>query len=119
VLSPAADFYEFTAENGRRKTQNFSLPLSSTISTATFRKGSRLLYYKTDVDDGCDSQLDFLKPKFAVSAFPPSKSSPRELPLSKREGIPKLLCGISPSKKGFWIELPTNESSRDLVSNVE
>jgi len=74
---------------------------------------------KTDVDDGCDSQLDFLKPKFAVSAFPPSKSSPRELPLSKREGIPKLLCGISPSKKGFWIELPSNESSRDFVSNVE
>lgn len=76
MLSPAADFYEFTAENGTRKTQNFSLPLSSTISTATFRKGSRLLYYKTDVGDGCDSQLDFLKPKFAVSAFPPSKSSP-------------------------------------------
>jgi len=43
----------------------------------------------------------------------------RGIKSSKKEAILKLLTDIPSTKKKFWLELPTNEASRDLVANLE
>ena len=113
------DFYEFTAENRVRQTKtSHQLPLLSSLCMVTFRKGSRLLYYKTAFDDD-EKQVDFLKPKFKTSSFPRQQTLPRGIPVAKKEAILKLLNDVSAGKRKFWLDIPTNNSSNDLVTNLD
>jgi len=118
VVLETTDFHEFTAQNRTRKTKHLTLPLLSTICCATFRKDSRLMFFKTDFDQE-EQSVDFLTPKCDVKTFPPSRGIPRGIKICKKEGILKLLNDIPSTKKKFWLDLPTNEASIDLVSNVE
>jgi len=119
VVLGTADFYEFSAENRTRKTKNVTLPLLTNICSVTFKKDSRLMFFKTDFSQE-DTAVDFLKPKFNVSSsFPSPHTKHRGISSSKRDGILQLLKEVPSTKKKFWLELTTCETSRDLVTNLE
>ena len=113
------DFYKFTAENRVRQSKTaHPLPLLSSLCMATFRKGSRLLHYKTSFDSD-EKQVDFLKPKFKSSSFPQQQSESRGIPLVKKEAILKLLSNVPAGKRKFWLDIPTNDNSSDLVTKLD
>lgn len=101
VVLEISDFYEFKPENRIRKSKHTTLPLLSTVCTAKFRKGSRFLFYKTDYEDEEYSEVDFLKPRFMETSFPPTKCSPRGIKPTKKEGILKLLNDAPNAKKNL------------------
>jgi len=50
VVMEIGDFREFIGQQRTRKTKNATLPLLCHICVASFRKGSRSLFFKTNFD---------------------------------------------------------------------
>jgi hypothetical protein len=119
VVLQVNDFYNFKPSQRTRKTKNGpTLPILSSICAVLFKKSSPNMFYKTDFS-GEFVEVNFTKSTFNLSAFPSTRESPRGIPQSKKESILKLLESVTPAKKKFWTELPTNDTVTDLVDNLE
>jgi hypothetical protein len=120
VVLEMDDFPLFTAEQRTRKTKTQEvLPMLSSICQVTFKKGARELFYKTDFTQEQETAIAFLKVKYNHSVFPGRRVDPRGIPSSKKDGIIKLLNCVPAAKKRFWLDLPTNDNAKDLVTHVE
>jgi len=55
-----------------------------------------------------------------MSLLPERKSQPRGISLEQKENIIKLLGGVNPVKKRFWLNIATAEEAvPDLISHIE
>lgn len=118
------DFVTF--ENGcqPRKQGTNAIPLLNNVKICQFRKGSRSLFFKSEIDALKFKEVKFLKPKFK-HILPEVKqaSACRGVNQEKKEKIIKELVNKMPPKKQlFWRQLPVSTSSEDLgklVGEVE
>ena len=109
------EFFDFTGAKHLPK----NAPLLSNIVHMQFQKGTTQLFWKTSYDQKEFKQTEFLKKKH-IGQFTifPCKSAPRGLEPIKLHDIRKKLCPLMPeSKRAFWKELTTNETSLDLLRN--
>ena len=61
---------------------------------------------------------EFLKKTFSIETLPASRTQPRGIPSLKRADIIKILCPMMPeSRWTFWNNLPSNDTSLDLIDN--
>lgn len=49
---------------------------------------------------------------------PPKQVQPRGIPTKKKDGINKLLAGVTAVKTKFWHELTTNDTVADLAEST-
>lgn len=96
-----------------------NLPKLSDIKWAQFRKSSRKLFYKRELEDSDFMEACILKPKFKIE-MPQSASSARGINAKKRHVILKELVPHMPSRKQmFWKNLPISSADdclEDLVT---
>ena len=86
-----------------------------------FQRGSRSIKYKIShsINHAEYKSINFLKKKFNVNNFPSSRSAPRGVPASKRIDIIKKLCPLMPAnRQQFWEQLPTDDYSLDLITDI-
>lgn len=112
------DFYAFKDEHRSRQSKKVTLPKLQNISVAKFTKSSRLLAYQEEFG-GEFSEVDFLKPKWPLVVDIPVADNPRGITKSKRDKLVKLADSFPPAKRKFWMDLPVNDSSSDLVTEHE
>ena len=111
------DFYHFTDGHRARQSKKVTIPTLSQIAVVTFQKGSRSLWYKSEFDGDETTEVDFLRPKFDINVIPEKKDSARGITKKKKDVILKLASSFPPAKKKFWLDLPVNDASSDLVHN--
>ena len=113
------DFYLFESNQRSRQSKHVKLPHLNDMCAVKFEKGSRNLQFKSDFSQQEWTDLDFLRPKVDVKKEPAKLDQPRGISLKKKEGIMKLLEAFPGSKKKFWLDLPINDTSADLVHNFD
>ena len=108
------DFITLTDGHRSRQTKKVKLPQLQEISEVEFKKGSRSLWYKESFD-GEATEVDFLRNTFKLDDKPPHYTEHRGISKSKSDGILKLTKSFPSAKKRFWLDLPINDQSKDLV----
>ena len=116
ILMNPCDFYKFESGQRSRQSKNVKLPQLNQVRELKFQKGCRGFFYRAELDDHEECYVDFLKPSFKLENEPKKMESPRGISQAKKDGILKLVPAI---KARFWMDLPTNDSSNDLVSEFE
>ena len=108
-------FYDFRSFASQAKLRQKNRPKLRPIAMVEFRKGSREMYYSYSLDQEL-KPFDFLSP-VASLAFPQPHEGPRGINTTKkRKIVENLLIKTVPQKNhSFWIELPTNDKSKDLL----
>lgn len=109
----AEDFKLF--ENGfiqRKKGSSF--PKLCDIKSVQFRKGSKKLFYKLELEDEIFLEVSMLKPKFKIE-LPQSLHFDRGINSTKKQTILKeLVPHMPPRKQIFWTNLPSSDEQEDL-----
>ena len=111
------DFYQFADGHRSRQSKKVKVPQLSQISVVEFKKGSRSMLHRENFAAE-PIEVDFLKPKFKIDEVT-KLERPRGLKRSKKEGILKLVTSFPSAKKKFWLEMPENDASVDLVHDFE
>ena len=111
------DFYQFADGHRSRQSKKVKVTQLSQISVVEFKKGSRSLWHKENFESE-PIEVDFLKPKFKIDEVT-KLEKPRGLRRTKKEGVLKLVTSFSSAKKKFWLEMPENDESVNLVHDFE
>ena len=114
---------DFAAWDRRVTTgKTVSVPhLNKNIQVTQFRKNSKSMFFKISHDDEDFKECDFLMKRTQKDiddkkAKPEWQTTPRGIPLWKKDKITKELCGIMPEGKSlFWTNIATNGESVDLT----
>ena len=120
VLVPQ-HFRDWPAENKTRSARGQIIPLLRSIVQVRFVRGSSELLYKTDFD-GQEQSVKYLKKdaEKALRVLPPPRLVSRGVSSAKKAKLlEKLVTRMPENRRSFWQNLPENENSRDLLSNVE
>uniref|UniRef100_A0A1Y1LR10 Uncharacterized protein n=1 Tax=Photinus pyralis TaxID=7054 RepID=A0A1Y1LR10_PHOPY len=115
----AEDFKEF--ENGCMSRKKGSLmPKLNDLKVAQFRKGSKKLFYKYELEDENFSDTTFLHPKFKLKLPRASLGAfPRGLKSEKKDAIMKTLVPhMGVRKQIFWNNLLSSQDLQDLGKSV-
>ena len=113
------DFLLFSGQSRARNTKKVKIPKLCEISVVKFIKGAKSMLIKKCFSQENFDEIDFLKPKFSPSNFPDSKTTPRGIAFGKKEGILRILSHIPGPKSKFFVDMPVNDDSVDLVENSE
>ena len=88
----------------------------SDTTEVKFKRGSRLLLYRTSFSSEETTELDFLKNNFQLNV-PPAKSVSHGIPKDKKSDIIKKLAPLMENnQKIFWNNIPTGDV-KDLIDN--
>jgi hypothetical protein len=98
---------------------HFTLILSE-VSVAEFRTGSTRMFWKLNMDDEFWEEGDFLKKQSASNLSAGQhfacRVNPRGVATIKKNDLVAKLCPLIPSdRKRFWMNLPVNDMSGDLI----
>lgn len=111
----AEDFYKFQNMIRIRKKDNDTIPLFKSITSARFSRGSTDFEYQTHPEGDWQVTTNTLK-KRAKLLMPDSMKGPRGISKTKKEIILKeIVSKIKTNRREFWINLPENEASEDLL----
>lgn len=89
------------------------------MSQVMFRRGSRSLFCKSNLNDDQYIECDVLKDKLLLT-LPTAKSEGRCIPSGKKDEIIKKLCPLMPeTRRAFWNGLLVNGDARDLIEHME
>ena len=110
VMHPS-DFYALEDGHRSRQSKNVTLPKLSDL-------GSRSMWCKESFDDD-QTEVNFLKPKFSIETTPGTMQQPREVSTSKKQNILKLVASCPAPKRKFWLDMPVNEGSKDLIESFQ
>ena len=72
-----SDFYHFSDGHRSRQTIKVTLPQIQQILEIEFKKGSRSMWQKQELDESLSTEVDFLRPKFKIESIPASLEHPR------------------------------------------
>jgi len=114
-------FRDWPAENKTRNARGQSIPLLRSIVQVRFVRGSSELSYKTDFN-GEEQSVKFLKKSAekSLTVLPPPRLMSRGVSSAKKAKLlEKLVTRMPENRRSFWQNLPQNENSEDLLSNVE
>ena len=121
IVMSEDDFFDFKKHQSTAKDTNY--PQMKEIVEVKFCKGSTKMYWKTGFNEEYQSG-EFLQKKFREkiirNATAAKKGEPRGVQTAKKESIIKNIVPLMPvESQKFWIELPENESARDLTENYD
>ncbi|KAF5281723.1 hypothetical protein FQR65_LT14563 [Abscondita terminalis] len=111
------DFLEF--ENGcQTRKKGSELPKLNDLKCVQFVKGSKKLFFKSELEQESFSEVLFLKPKFKLN-LPKQVATDRGVNQAKKDIIIKeLIQHMPPRKQIFWKNLPSREDVEDLGISV-
>lgn len=118
----SSDFIVY--ENGVSQGAYTNKPHLRDIQEVKFRKGSSQLCWKQSMDDPSYESGDFLKKKLVTKIMSENKTfpvlnTPRGIAERKKNDIITKLCRFMPiNRHQFWLDLPVNNSSVDLIDNL-
>ena len=92
-------------------------PQISDLSIAPFRRGSRVIYYKTAHTDEENRLFDYLLVKHVLGRDTPQQSSTHGFPESRKKGIIDTLCPLMPENRCEFRETLTVANVPCLVDN--
>ena len=114
-----SDFYLFPRGNKCRSSKVDTMPLLEEVVGVKFIKGSTAMMTKTSFLDESKT-VHFLNKKFlnsgALKTFPTPLDRCKGIPSNKKEGIIRVLKGISEEKRRFWNDLCVDDGVVDLVN---
>ncbi|CAG9823887.1 unnamed protein product [Phaedon cochleariae] len=95
------------------------IPKLGDIKSVQFRKGSRKMFFKQELEDDEFSEASILKPKFKLE-LPETVRSDRGINTKKKDIIVRdLLPHMPPRKQIFWMNLPSSDDLEDLGKHIE
>ena len=117
----ANDFINY--ENGVSQGAYTNKPVLAKVHEVKFVKGSTKLYWKNSIDDEEYEEGDFLKKKVVGRIEKDGdtfscKTEPRGVNDKKKNDLIANLCRFMPlNRQKFWIDLPTSQTSSDLLDS--
>ena len=101
------DFYDFRGEQSLAKLKQKGCPKLADMVEVKFVRGSRSLFFKTDVTSSY-TEFDFLKKTYQLSVtYHLLHSRPRGIPVAKKAIILNKLLPLMPTSRHiFWNNRP-------------
>ena len=118
VVMHPSDFYALEDGHRSRQSKNLTLPKLSELCEVEFHKGSRSMWCKESFDND-QTEVNFLKPKVSIETTPDTMQQPRGISTSKKQNIVKLVASLPAPKRKFWLDMPVNDGSKDLIESFQ
>ncbi|XP_074039958.1 uncharacterized protein [Leptinotarsa decemlineata] len=111
------DVLNWKPGDSKAKSKQKDRPLLCDISVVQFRRGSRLLFYKNNIDDEKFKEYNFLKVNFKLEIPNKLRDNSRGVSTRKKQGIISQLCPLMPeNRRQFWLSL-READVEDLIDN--
>ena len=118
----AVDFFDLRNQESSAKDTNY--PYLRDVSEVQFRRKSTKMFWKTSFEDESYKSGQFLQKKYREmvkkQVLLSEKGPERGVTLSKKNDILYKLTQLMPeNRRQFWLDLSSNELSKDLSVNYE
>ncbi|CAG9824531.1 unnamed protein product [Phaedon cochleariae] len=107
IISLRARNFKLFTSGCTQRNKSSSIPKLKDRKCVQFRKGSRKMFFKQELEDDEFSEASILKPKFILE-LPETVRSDRGINTKKEDIIVRdLLPHMTPRKRIFWMNLPS------------
>lgn len=124
-INKKENFFNIPEINTKRKTRSQegadNIPYLEDLVEVKFEKGLKGFKYKTSFN-GQFKSCNFLKRNVDISSElleTPLKNCPRGISSTKKKILEKLVCKMPPNRREFWLKMPENPNSKDLLNNAD